>query len=190
MCKGHNPEVVLARLKLSAFIRAEAKRTADELGFGWRPADLTPSGPDGLREELQACHKTGLAFRVYRDFSDDTIFDGPATNWAMRFWHDTRHVWLGADFSLDDELEVASCHLARARDEGLGPGTLEYSLLYADTVGQTMFVARTHSFVIPQLDFALDYLQLGMDAAIERGSATTTMQAGDRTTDADVSATA
>jgi hypothetical protein len=165
-----DPEIDLARLRLSTFVRGEARRTANELGFGWRPATITPSGPEGLRTELQTCHKTGLPFRVLRDFSHDTIFDGPATNWAMRFWHDTRHVWLGADFGLDDEMLVASCHLARAREEGLGPGTLEYSLLFADTVGQTIYVDRTHSFVIRQLDFALDYLHMGLDAAIERGA--------------------
>lgn len=161
-------EIDLARLNLSAFVRGEAKRTADELGFGWRPAEITPSGLNGLRAELRACHKIGLPFRVLDDFSDDTVFDNRRTNWAMRFWHDTRHVWVSADFSVEDELEVASCHLARARDEGIGPGTLEYALLLADTVGQTLYADRTHRFVTYQLAFALDCLDLGIDEAIAR----------------------
>ncbi len=114
------PEFNVARLNLSAFVRSEAKRTADELGFGWRAAEITPSGLGGLKAEFRACHKIGLPFRVLGDFSDDTIFDGPHTNWAMRFWHDTRHVWLGADFSVEDEMEVASCHLARRESKASG----------------------------------------------------------------------
>jgi hypothetical protein len=86
----------------------------------------------------------------------------------MRFWHDTRHVWLGADFSTEAELEVASCHLARAKSEGLAVGSLEYSLLFADTVCQTLYVERTHRFVIHQREFALDCLTVGLDEAIAR----------------------
>jgi hypothetical protein len=167
MIRGE-PEIELARFNISAFVRSEAKRTADELGFGWRPAEITPSGLGGLQAEFRACHKIGLPFRVLGGFSEDTIFDGPSTNWAMRFWHDTRHVWVSADFSVEDELEIASCHLARARDEGIGPGTLEYALLLADTVGQTLYIERTHRFVAHQLVFALDCVQLGIDEAIAR----------------------
>ncbi len=164
----NRPELHMARLKLSAFVCGEAKRTANELGFGWRAAEITPSGLGGLRAEFRACHKIGLPFRVLGAFSQDTVFDGPSTNWAMRFWHDTRHVWLGADFSIEDEMEVASCHLARARAEGLGPDSLEYGLFFADTVGQTLYIERAHRFVTHQLDFALDCVQLGIDEAITR----------------------
>lgn len=105
---------------------------------------------------------------MLKDHSDDVIFASPVFNWAMRFWHDTRHVWLGADFSTEAELAVASCHLARAKAFGLGPGSLEYALLQADTVGQTLFVAKMHRFVVHQLQFALDCVRLSLDQAIER----------------------
>lgn len=154
-----------ARYRLSAFVRREATRTANELGFGWRPATVTPSGLDGLRSEFRSCRQTGLPFRVLREFSDDTIFVGQSTNWAMRFWHDTRHVWLGADFSTEAELQVAECHLRRARDEGFGYGSLEHQMLLADTVGQTLYVARTSRFVTHQLDFVLDFVTFGIDMA-------------------------
>lgn len=163
--------IKLARLNLSAFVQREARRTAEELGFGWRPAQVTPSGLEGLRAELRSCHQTGLPFRVLEDFSEDTIFMGKATNWAFRFVHDTRHVWLNADFSTEAELEVASCHLARAKADGLETGTLEYAFLFADTVGQTLYVEHTHRFVVHQRQFVLDCVRLGLDQAIERESA-------------------
>lgn len=161
-------ELSEARAQLSCFVQAQATVTAQELGFGWRPAHVTPHGLDGLVEEFRSCHVSGLPFRVLKDHSEDTIFTSPSVNWAMRFWHDTRHVWLRANFSTAAELAVASCHLARAKAEGLGPGTLAYGLLTADTVGQTLFVARTHRFVAHQRDFAIDFVRLGLDGAIER----------------------
>jgi hypothetical protein len=162
------PEIEMARLNLSAFVRSEASLTADELGFGWRPAEIVPHGLAGLQAELRACHQTGLPFRVLGNFSDDTIFVDRESNWAMRFWHDTRHVWLSTEFTTEDELEVASCHLARAKADGLGPGTLEYALLLADTVGQTLYVKRAHRFVEFQLEFALDVVDCGIEEAIQR----------------------
>ncbi len=161
-------ELWTARLHLSKFIRSEARHTASELGFGWRPTPTAPSDLDALRAEFQACHASGLSLRVLRDFSDVTIYDRPATNWAFRYVHDTRHVWLSADFSTEAELAVASCHLARAKAEGLGPGSLEYALLLADTVGQTLYTARTHRFVVNQLQFALDCIRFDFDTALER----------------------
>ena len=161
-------ELLAARLELSLFVRLEARRASQELGFSWRPATKAPSGLEELQTEFRACHHSGLPLRVLRDFSDETVFDSPSTNWAMRFWHDTRHVWLGADFSTEAELAVASCHLARAKTEGLGPGSLPYALLLADSVGQTLYIARAHRFVVHQLAFALDCVRYDLDTAFER----------------------
>lgn len=165
-CSIEELSMMSARINLSQFVLTEARRTANELGFGWRAAVLAPTGLDEATEELRACHVIGSSFRVYAGASDDTIYDCPETNYAYRFWHDTRHVWLGADFSADAELAVASCHLAQAKTEGFGLGTIEYQLLYADTVGQTLFMAQCHRFVENQRQFALDVVDLGMDAAI------------------------
>lgn len=161
-------EVLAARCELSQFVRAEARRAAGELGFGWRPAVRAPSGLAELTAEFRACHASGLPLRVLQGHSTGTVYDGPSTNWAMRFVHDTRHVWLGAGFTTEDELAVASCHLARAKAEGLGPGSLAYGLLLADTVGQTLYVARVQRFVVHQLAFALDCICHALDTAIER----------------------
>lgn len=166
--KFSDKELWTARLCLSKFVRSEARRTATELGFGWHPASIAPNNLDSLRAEFQECHVSGLPLRVLRDFSDVTIYDHQATNWAFRYMHDTRHVWLSADFSTEAELAVASCHLARAKAEGLSPGSLEYELLLADTVGQTLYMARTHRFVINQLQFALDCVRFDFDTALER----------------------
>lgn len=161
-------EVLAARRDLSQFVLSEARRTATELGFGWRSALHAPACFSELQAEFRACHASGLPLRVLRGFSETTVFDQPATNWAMRFVHDTRHVWLGADFSTESELAAASCHLARAKAEGLVPGSLPYALLMADTVGQTLYVVRTGRFVMHQLAFALDCLSDDFDSAITR----------------------
>ena len=161
-------ELRFARSRLSLFVQSEAVATANELGFGWRAAAITPSGLDGLTEELRSCHRSGLPFRVLQDFSENTIFNSASTNWAMRFWHDTRHVWRGADFSTEGELQVASCHLARARTQGFGRGSLEYALLLADTVGQTLYLARTKRFVVQQRQFAIDCVRFDFDTAVEQ----------------------
>lgn len=160
--------LVVARRMLSGFVWSEARRTAGELGFGWRRAERGPANLEELQTEFQACHATGLPLRVLRGFSDNTVFDSPATNWAMRYVHDTRHVWLSADFSTEEEMMVASCHLSRAKSEGLAPGSLAYALLLADTVGQTLYVARTCRFVVFQLEFAVDCVRYDFDEAIGR----------------------
>jgi hypothetical protein len=160
-------ELADARHELSYFVLSEADATSTELGFGWRPASRAPASLSELQTEFRACHASGLPLRVLRDFSEDTVYDEASTNWAMRFVHDTRHVWLGADFSTDAELAVAACHLARAKAMGLDPGTLAYALLLADTVGQTLFMARVHGFVVNQLEFALDCVRFDLDTAIE-----------------------
>lgn len=161
-------ELMAARLELSRFVVSEAHRTAAELGFGWRPAARAPACLSELQTEFRACHASGLPLRVLRGFSDTTVFDQPTSNWAMRFVHDTRHVWLGADFSTESELAVASCHLSRAKAEGLAPGSLPYALLFADTVGQTLYAARTGRFVVHQLAFALDCVCHDFDSAVSR----------------------
>jgi hypothetical protein len=161
-------EVLHAQADLSDFVRSEPAQTAAELGFGWRPAELAPSGLDELTAEFRACHLSGLPIRVYRHASDDTVYDRPETNWAFRFLHDSRHVWIGADFSIAAELDVASCHLARAKASGIAPGTLAFNLLLADTVGQTLYAAQTQRFVQHQLRFALDCVTGGLDEAIAR----------------------
>jgi len=161
-------EIHNAKERLSAFVRSEARTTANELGFGWRPASRGPGDLPELQAEFRACHSSGLPLRVLRGFSEMTVFDGASTNHSMRFVHDTRHVWLSADFTTEAELEVASCHLARAKSEGLVPGSLEFALLQADTVGQTLYMARTKRFVVNQLAFALDCIRLDFDAAVDR----------------------
>ncbi len=161
-------EIHNAVAQLSEFVRNEARTTATELGFGWRPASRGPADLPELQAEFRSCHSSGLPLRVLRGFSEATVFDRPPTNHAMRFINGTRHVWLSADFTTEAELEVASCHLARAKSEGLSPGSLEFALLQADTVGQTLYIARTKQFVVNQLAFALDCIRFDFDTAVER----------------------
>lgn len=162
-----DPRVLQARTNLARWsieIAAERKR---EFGFGYRPAFLAPSTLEELRTEVRSCQVTGLPLRVSNRYCYRTIYPGPIANVAFRFVHDLNHVFLDASFDVDGELLVASCHLARLAIDGFGNGTVEARLLFADTVGQTLFLAETGTFVADQLRFALRCLDGPLEVAIK-----------------------
>jgi hypothetical protein len=160
------PEISLARINLSSFIEKLAAETAEELGVGWRASPCAPSSLAELTAEFRSCQFSGLPVRISSLYCDSTIYVSPATNQAFRFVHDSRHVFLQAGFETEPELLVASCHLARLKRAGFGPDSIEFRLLYADTVGQTLFLAETGRFVADQQRFALRCLNLPLAAAI------------------------
>ncbi len=159
-------EVDLARLNLAKFVRHEALLATVELGFGWRASTSAPSTLADLTREFRACTISGLPLRVSSLYCDDTIYFNPEDNQAFRFLHDSRHVFLQCGFDLDGELLTASCHLARLRHEGFGPESIEFRLLYADTVGQALFAAEYQSFPTNQLRFALRCVATPLSDAI------------------------
>ena len=161
-----DPAVRLARQNLGEWALARAQEIQAEFGFGFRPAAIAPTSLDDLRTEFRACQISGLPLRVSDRFCEQTIYPTPHHNVAFRFFHDSRHVFLDAQFTTEDELLVASCHLARLTHDGFGNGTVEYRLLFADTVGQTRFVAEANEFVIDQKRFALRCLTTDLSTAI------------------------
>lgn len=165
------PQIQLARINLTEWINYSAGETADELGVTWRGSPCAPSSLLEVIEEFRAGTLTGLPVRIFNRFCDNTIYVTPEDNVAYRFVHDSRHVFLQAGFDTEAELLVASCHLARLAHCGYGPETIEYRLLYADTVGQVLFTAKHRSFVANQLRFALRCLDRDVHQAIAEEAA-------------------
>ena len=159
-------EVEQGRANLSIWIRGLAKETAAELGVRWRGARIAPQTLEAVIAEFRAATLAGLPVRVSNRFCEQTIYLEPDDNVAFRFVHDSRHYFLRAGFETEPELLVASCHLARLRWAGYPPGSIEYRLLEADTIGQALFVARTGHFVSNQRRFALRCLTTTFDEAI------------------------
>lgn len=95
--------------------------------------------------------------RVSADCCDKTIYSEPSVNWAFRFWHDYLHWSQNLDLSLQDELRVASLHLA-AVSRKFGENSLEVKLMAIDTVAQALYFNIKGKHVEDQRQFALDHL--------------------------------
>lgn len=164
---GLDPKVGEACQNLGDWVTSVAEETSAEYGFRWRPSVMAPANLGDLRREVRACQISGLPLRVSSQHSDRTIYQTPLINMAFRFVHDTRHVHLDAEFDTDGELLVASCHLARLKHDGFDNGTIESRLMLADTVGQTVFAARTGGFPVDQRRFVLRCLTTDLNSAID-----------------------
>lgn len=159
-------ELHVARINLTEFIRARAEETKAELGFGWRPSVCVPVSFDAVTQEFRACAFSGLPMRVSSLHCGRIVYLTPEDEHAFRYLHSTRHVRLQAGFDLGGELRVASCHLAQLKRAGFGAGSIEFRLLYADTVGQAIFAAEHRCFPADRLRFALRGLASELPDAI------------------------
>jgi len=158
----------IARRNLTSFVTEQAEATARRLGFGWRGSELAPSSFAELQREHRSSELSGLPLRVSSLFCNQTIYNSPDGNHAMRFWHDTSHVRLGLDFSADDEMELACYHLGVLRAiGGFDASGIEHKLLHADTSGQTLCSVVLGRFPHDQLRFVLTAALGGVNAAID-----------------------
>lgn len=171
------PETQLARINLTKWINDLAGETAAELGVTWRGSPCAPSSLAEVVEEFRAGMLTGLPVRISNRFCNNTIYVTPEDNVAFRFVHDSRHFFLRAGFETESELLVASCHLARLQRAGYSPDSIEHRLLYADTVGQVLFLAETGQFVDNQMRFALRCLTNTLHDAISAETLAQTREA-------------
>jgi hypothetical protein len=164
-----------AKANLSRFIRSQALATAELSGFAWVPDATAPSEYPVLRRAVLRSRLTGEPLPVSDEHSAETVYDSPETNYAFRFWHDMTHVSLDQNFELDAEITVARAHLAVLAASGWGPGTLEYELLHADTLGQALCSATSGDFPVDQPCFARRAVTSTLGEAIraELGSRTT-----------------
>lgn len=157
-----------ARINLSRFVREQAQRAADDLGFGWIGTPEAPSTYPQLRGAFAHSKATAEPLPVSNLYGDDTVFMEPGDNVAFRFWHDTSHCRLGLSFSLPDEWELTLFHLEELERAGLGPRTREYQLLRLDLFGQIILLGIAGRFPLNQGEFTRTCTEIGLDAGILR----------------------
>jgi hypothetical protein len=143
----------VARTRLNRFVVAQARVMRDLAGFGWRGDPRAPGDYRSLTEASVRSQLSGAPLPVSDANSEHTIYGGRRGNLAFRFWHDLTHLRLGRGFDLDGEIEVANAQLEVVRAVGFGPGSLEFELLRADTLGQTVCSAATGDFPADQMCF-------------------------------------
>lgn len=157
-----------ARINLSRFVREQAKRAADDLGFGWIGTPEAPSTYPQLRAAFAHSTATAEPLPISNLYCDDTVFMEPGDNVAFRFWHDTSHCRLGLSFSLPDEWELTLFHLEELERAGLGHQTREYQLLRLDLFGQIILLGVAGRFPLNQGEFTRACAEIGLDAGILR----------------------
>jgi hypothetical protein len=89
---------------------------------------------------------------VWDGGSDNTIYGDAKVNWAFRAWHDSLHLKLNADFSLEGETRVA---LEQARILG----GYHAEIVLAEVIGQAEYFAKHGEFPTNQVEFIKSYLK-------------------------------
>lgn len=139
-------DVVEATVVLGEFIAGAARRTAEEVGFGYVIQTTAPNTYADLVSAVQESMRTGRALPISSENSDDIIYGSPRINADLRFWHDVNHVRRDLNFGLVDELELSLWHLSELEYAGHPPGSLVWRLLHADLTGQVYVQAFAQRF--------------------------------------------
>lgn len=155
-----------AGANLSRFVDSQAKALEVLLGFRWIARRDAPGDFTTLRRAYVRSCLSGEPLPVSDEHSAETIYGQAASNHAFRFWHDVTHIRVGCGFDLDGEIAVATAHLDVLRAAGWGPGSLEYHLLHADTLGQVLCSVATGDFPDDQVCFARRALTTSVSEAV------------------------
>lgn len=159
-------ELALARRDLATFVRRQAVRTEQRLGFGIRPTTVAPSTYQQLRGAYVTSVDSGVPLPISNLYCDDSIYFALSDNVAFRFWHDTSHVALGVSFALEDELELAQWHLEQLERAGFESESLPWKVFHADMVGQIQLMGLIGRFPGHQLRFVTDCIEFGCEPAL------------------------
>lgn len=150
--------MTMTRHNLTVHVTQLANNLSKTLGIGFEDVEDAPDNYRALVLKFNASLQTGKPVPVYSEGSENTIYTNKHGNYAFRFWHDFLHYVNDYDFSIEGELLVADLHLKNIRDT-FGFKSLEYRLIYADTIGQIYYYKRYQAFPDNQLDFALAYIE-------------------------------
>lgn len=124
-----------AMTDLGRFIIEQAEEAAAQVGFHWVARAAAPENYMELQGAFRHSRETGEPLPVSSAHSDSVIYVTPRVNFAMRFWHDVRHVQTGLTFDLVDELELAQIQLQEAEAAGIRRHDQAWRLLHADLAG-------------------------------------------------------
>ena len=137
-------------------------------GVEWRGVADAPSEFIALKRAYVRSRALDRPLPISSEHCDTSTYIDPHANIAFRYWHDMTHVILDARFDLDGELTVGTAHLDVLRAYGLGVGSIEWELFYADTLGQLLCAAATGQFPLDQLCFARNVIDVGLTEAIRK----------------------
>lgn len=149
------------------FLRWKALNLQHSLGFGYEARPDAPNTYEDLGKAFDHSVVTKESMPVPSTNLDDSFYL-PDVTYALRFVHDVAHVMTGLTFDMHDEIQLAVLQMKGFAALGLSEHSLEYQLLYADHVGQSMCMLVTRKFVSDQSKFILDALSYGLDEAILR----------------------
>jgi len=161
-----NPAVLAAQSELRSFVYDLAAELSATHGFGWMETPDAPSSYSELKRCFAASKTTGQPLPVSDDNSSETVFGTPRANYALRFAHDVLHVTDGLSFNARDEYVLACEFMDRAENWGIRRGSIAWHLLLSDAVGQALFYAVTKQYVKDQLQFGLDFVNVGLHRAL------------------------
>jgi hypothetical protein len=156
-------EIVDASDLLGSFVEQAARRTAEEVGFGYVLRPDAPNTYPALVAAFRHSLRTGAPLPISSENSDDVIYSPPSVNGALRFWHDVNHIRRGLTFNLVDELELSLWHLGELEAAGHDRGSLVWRLLHADLTGQAYVQAFARRFPFDQRRFVVRLVTDGFD---------------------------
>ena len=90
---------------------------------------------------------------VWSGASDLTIYGEASSNHLFRAWHDSLHIKLNADFSLQGEIIVAREQARLIDSDAMA------KIIMAEVQGQAEYFNKHGSFPIDQVAFIQDYLK-------------------------------
>jgi len=140
MTFAHINNIEAARRNLSSFVITKARDTAAKVGFGYVDVPNAPNDYDELKTAWNASKSSRMALPVWNGQSDKTIYTNPGANYAFRFWHDVLHCVLNKGFTTAEEIAIGAIHVKEVQAE-FGHDSLEAIMMYADTIGQSMYAA-------------------------------------------------
>lgn len=161
--KAMTDDIREASATLGRFIKQEALRTAEELGFDYVLTADAPNSYPALCQAFAHSAATGAPLPISSDNSEAVIYSTPSVNGALRFWHDVNHVRRQLDFGLVDELELSLWHLGELESAGYSRASPVWQLLHADLTGQVYLQALSERFPLDQRRFVIGCVTAGFD---------------------------
>ncbi|MGB3822415.1 MAG: hypothetical protein WA972_05595 [Rhodococcus qingshengii] len=145
----------------------EAGASTRELGFGFVASEHAPNTFAGLKNAWQISidHREPLPVSP---LNLDDCFFRPEVIHAQRFYHDAFHMVHNLSFDLRDEVELGFIHMEALAAHGISRDSMAYQILFADFVGQAIYMMHVRRFVSNQSLFIADCVSQGMERAIFR----------------------
>lgn len=149
--------LVNAGKNLESYVLQVADYMEGVVGFSYFPTTNAPNEFFELKKVFRNCERTGDRLPVYEGGAVQTIYPDKQSNYAFRFWHDCLHALHDKDFSKESEYFIGTIHCQFVAQR-FGLNSLEFQLMFADTIGQTDQYWKDKAFVENQREFCEAYV--------------------------------